>query len=125
MTSSSSITAVPEPPFERRENALAPAIALAAPRIARALTLLGALLSLGLLAAFGYVLVDTRHIAWEQAGQSAANIARALDEDIARNIELFHLSLEAVREVVEGAVGAWSYNEYSEMSVDGLTPQLA
>ncbi len=34
-------------------------------------------------------------------------------------------SLEAVREVVEGAVGAWSYNEYSEMSVDGLTPQLA
>ena len=34
-------------------------------------------------------------------------------------------SLETVREVVEGAVGAWSYNEYSEMSVDGLTPQLA
>ncbi len=34
-------------------------------------------------------------------------------------------SLEAVREVVEGAVGAWSYNEYSEMSVDGLAPQLA
>ena len=34
-------------------------------------------------------------------------------------------SLEAVREVVEGAVGAWSYNEYSEMSVDGLTPQLS
>jgi hypothetical protein len=34
-------------------------------------------------------------------------------------------SLEAVREVVEGAVGAWSYNEYSEMSVDGLTSQLA
>lgn len=34
-------------------------------------------------------------------------------------------SLESVREVVEGAVGAWSYNEYSEMSVDGLTPQLA
>jgi hypothetical protein len=33
-------------------------------------------------------------------------------------------SLEAVREVVEGAVGAWSYNEYSEMSVDKLTPQL-
>ena len=33
-------------------------------------------------------------------------------------------SLEAVRQVVEGAVGAWSYNEYSEMSVDGLTPQL-
>lgn len=33
-------------------------------------------------------------------------------------------SLEAVRQVVEGAVGAWSYNEYAEMSVDGLNPQL-
>jgi len=33
-------------------------------------------------------------------------------------------SVEAVREVVEGAVGAWSDNEYFEMHVDGLTPQL-
>ena len=33
-------------------------------------------------------------------------------------------SVEAVREVVEGAVGAWATNEYSEMHVDGLTPQL-
>jgi hypothetical protein len=34
-------------------------------------------------------------------------------------------SVDAVREVVEGAVGAWSDNEYFEMRVDGLTPQLA
>jgi hypothetical protein len=33
-------------------------------------------------------------------------------------------SVEAVREVVEGAVGAWATNEYFEMQVDGLTPQL-
>ena len=33
-------------------------------------------------------------------------------------------SVEAVREVVEGVVGAWSDNEYFEMQVDGLTPQL-
>jgi hypothetical protein len=33
-------------------------------------------------------------------------------------------SVEAVREVVEAAVGAWSYNEYAEMHVDGLSPQL-
>ena len=33
-------------------------------------------------------------------------------------------SVEAVRQAVEGAVGAWSYNEYAEMTVDGLTPQL-
>ena len=31
-------------------------------------------------------------------------------------------SVEAVREVVEGAVGLFSDNEYSEMEVDGLTP---
>jgi hypothetical protein len=34
-------------------------------------------------------------------------------------------SVDAVREVVEGAVGAWADNEYFEMHVDGLTPQLA
>jgi hypothetical protein len=34
-------------------------------------------------------------------------------------------SVDAVREVVEGAVGAWAKNEYFEMHVDGLTPQLA
>jgi hypothetical protein len=33
-------------------------------------------------------------------------------------------SPKTVREVVEGAVGAWSDNEYFEMHVDGLTPQL-
>ena len=34
-------------------------------------------------------------------------------------------SVAAVREVVEGAVGLFSDNEYSEMEVDGLTPQLS
>ncbi|HSY15879.1 MAG TPA: hypothetical protein VK816_07830 [Jatrophihabitantaceae bacterium] len=33
-------------------------------------------------------------------------------------------SVEAVRDVVEAAVGAWSTNEYYEMHVDGLTPTL-
>jgi hypothetical protein len=33
-------------------------------------------------------------------------------------------SVDAVREVVEGAVGAWANNEYYEMHVDGLTPTL-
>jgi len=33
-------------------------------------------------------------------------------------------SVDAVREVVEGAVGAWSENEYYEMHVDGLSPAL-
>ena len=34
-------------------------------------------------------------------------------------------SVESVREVVEGAVGPWANNEYIEMHVDGLVPQLA
>ncbi len=33
-------------------------------------------------------------------------------------------SVEAVRDIVEGAVGAWANNEYFEMQVDGLSPQL-
>jgi hypothetical protein len=33
-------------------------------------------------------------------------------------------SVDAVREVVEGAVGSWAENEYYEMTVDGLTPSL-
>jgi hypothetical protein len=33
-------------------------------------------------------------------------------------------SVAAVREVVEGAVGAYADNEYAEMEVDGLTAQL-
>jgi hypothetical protein len=30
----------------------------------------------------------------------------------------------AVREVIEGAIGPYAENEYSEMEVDGLTAQL-
>lgn len=33
-------------------------------------------------------------------------------------------SLDAVRELVEAVVGPYSRNEYFEMQVDGLTPQL-
>jgi hypothetical protein len=33
-------------------------------------------------------------------------------------------SVDAVREAVEAAVGGWADNEYYEMRVDGLTPQL-
>jgi hypothetical protein len=34
-------------------------------------------------------------------------------------------SVEAVRQVVEGAVGPYAKNEYYEMHVDGLTSQRA
>jgi hypothetical protein len=34
-------------------------------------------------------------------------------------------SVESIREVVEGAVGPRPNNEYIEMHVDGLNPQLA
>jgi hypothetical protein len=32
--------------------------------------------------------------------------------------------VEGVREVVKGTVGSYSQNEYFEIAVDGLTPQL-
>jgi len=35
------------------------------------------------------------------------------------------ISVESVKEVVEGAVGPWANNEYIEMHVDGVDPQLA
>jgi hypothetical protein len=34
-------------------------------------------------------------------------------------------SVDSVRDVVEGAVGPWANNEYIEMHVDGLDPQLS
>ena len=49
----------------------------------------------------GYCRSPTRHLYWE--GESVA----------------------AVREVVEGAVGPYADNEYSEMEVDGLMAQLS
>jgi hypothetical protein len=33
-------------------------------------------------------------------------------------------SVDAVREVVEGAIGPWANNEYYEMQVDGLTQKV-
>ena len=33
-------------------------------------------------------------------------------------------SVDAVRAIVEGVVGPFSENEYSQMDVNGLTPQL-
>jgi hypothetical protein len=33
-------------------------------------------------------------------------------------------SVDALREVVQGAFGPWANNEYDEMPVDGVTPQL-
>ena len=33
-------------------------------------------------------------------------------------------SVESIRDVVEGAVGAWARNEYFQMDVDGLAPSI-
>ncbi|MBV9860976.1 MAG: GGDEF domain-containing protein [Alphaproteobacteria bacterium] len=74
------------------------ALAAAMPAVTGLLTATGVLVVFGLFAAFGYVLFDARNLAWREAGQSASNIARALDQEIARNVELYHLSLQAVRD---------------------------
>src|SRR5262245_62000396 len=59
-----------------------------------------------------YVLLDLRRLEWSQAQQAAANLATAIQTDIARNIELYDLSLQGVAE------------NYSEPGLERLSPKL-
>ena len=55
-------------------------------------------LALGLWALSASVLAEMRRTDWEQARQSAENIVATIEADIARNIEVYDLSLQAVAE---------------------------
>src|SRR5207248_9334006 len=46
----------------------------------------------------GKVLLDARSAAWERAAQVATSLAATIESDIARNIESYDLSLQAVVE---------------------------
>src|SRR3954462_4800802 len=46
----------------------------------------------------GKVLLDARSAAWERAAQVATSLAATIESDIARNIESYDLSLQAVME---------------------------
>lgn len=62
---------------------------------ARAWILLGIVAPLGMLATSGFMLLDLRRDAWDRAQQTAQNLLQVLESDIARNLELYDLSIQA------------------------------
>lgn len=54
----------------------------------------------GMLAASGFMLLDLRQDAWQRAEQTSKNLIQVLERDIARNVEMYDLSLQAAAENV-------------------------
>jgi hypothetical protein len=54
---------------------------------------LGILAPVGMLVVSGFMLLDLRQDAWDKAEQTSKNLLQVLERDIARNIELYDLSL--------------------------------
>lgn len=55
---------------------------------------MGAAVTLGVLAFGAAVLLDARRDAWDQAERASANLALALERDIARNLAVYDLSIQ-------------------------------
>lgn len=51
---------------------------------------------IGMLLISGIMLLNLRHDAWDKAEQTSKNLLQILERDIARNVEIFDLSLQAV-----------------------------
>lgn len=65
-------------------------------RYARTWIAVGALAPVGMLAASGVMLLDLRQDAWDKAEQTSKNLVQVLERDIARNMEMYDLSLRGV-----------------------------
>ena len=65
------------------------------------LTILGMAVIAGMVALTAAVVMQARTEAWEQAGQSSANLALALERDIARNLTVYDLSLQGAVEALK------------------------
>jgi PAS domain S-box-containing protein len=76
-----------------RHNALRQRLSLPNPSILASL-----LLAFGLCGLIGWFLLEARRDAWAHAGREVANMRRLVARDLARNLELFDLSLRAVSE---------------------------
>ena len=57
---------------------------------------LSVLAPLGMLVVSGFMLLDLRRDAWEKAEETSKNLLQVIERDIARNAEIFDLSLRAV-----------------------------
>ncbi len=64
------------------------------------LTALGMAVAVGMVALGVIVLLNARRDAWEQSEQAADNLAIALERDIARNIQVYDLSLQGTIEAL-------------------------
>ena len=64
------------------------------------LTALGMAVAVGMVALGATVLLDARRDAWKQSEQAADNLAIALERDIARNIQVYDLSLQGAIEAL-------------------------
>ncbi|MCJ2101239.1 sensor domain-containing diguanylate cyclase [Methylobacterium sp. E-046] len=64
-------------------------------RSARTWITLGVLAPIGMLAASGLMLADLRQDAWDKAEQTSKNLVQVLERDIARNVEMYDLSIQA------------------------------
>lgn len=64
-------------------------------RSARTWIALGVLAPMGMVAVSGLMLADLRRDAWASAEQTSRNLLQVLERDIARNIEMYDLSISA------------------------------
>jgi diguanylate cyclase (GGDEF)-like protein len=64
-------------------------------RAARTWIVLGVLAPAGMLAASGLMLLDLRQDAWDKAEQTSKNLLQVLERDIARNAEMYDLSIQS------------------------------
>ena len=65
-------------------------------RSARTWIALGVLAPIGMLVVSGLMLLDLRRDAWDKAEQTSKNLLQVIERDIARNVEIIDLSLQAV-----------------------------
>ncbi|WP_457107172.1 diguanylate cyclase [Methylobacterium sp. P5_C11] len=63
-------------------------------RSARTWIALGVLAPLGMVLTSGLMLSDLRRDAWDRAGQTSRNLLQVLERDIARNVEMYDLSIQ-------------------------------
>src|SRR5258708_1048634 len=67
-----------------------------APNAARWLILISLIVTIGFCGICAGVLLKMRNDDWEKGKQASENLVATIEADIARNIELYDLSLEAV-----------------------------
>ncbi|WCS23746.1 sensor domain-containing diguanylate cyclase [Methylobacterium sp. NMS14P] len=64
-------------------------------RPARTWITLGVLAPVGMLMVSGLMLLDMRRDAWDRAEQTSKNLVQVLERDIARNVEMYDLSIQS------------------------------